>query len=160
MRDKTTDMKTYFHRSHNRNSKPAAGFTMIELIVVLAIISVLAGVVTLTVVGRQDKARVDAAKTQINALRSAVDVYRVDNGMIPTMQQGLQALVEKPATPPIPANYAREGYLRRLPLDPWGFDYIYRVPGTRNAAYEIISYGSDGQPGGEEYAADISSYDI
>jgi len=138
------------------------GFTLIEILVVLAILSILAGIVTINVVNRPAEAKIAAAKTQLRALKLAVNMYRSDNGMVPTMAQGLNALIVKPALPPLPSQYPNEGYLdtRQLPKDPWKNDYIYLVPGRQGEAFEIISYGSDGQPGGEGDAADLSSSDL
>jgi len=145
-----------------RDRKIKSGFTLIEVLVVLAIISILAGIVTINIVNRPAEAKIAAAKTTLRALKSAVNVYRTDNGNVPTMQQGLGALMEKPVTPPVPSNYPADGYLdtKVFPLDPWKNDYIYLVPGRRGEAFEIISYGSDGQSGGENDAADLSSSDL
>jgi general secretion pathway protein G len=137
----------------------SSGFTLIEVLVVLAIISILAGIVTLNIVNRPSEAKVTAAKTQLRIMKSAVNSYRIDHGTVPTMQQGLGALITKPTLPPVPASYPEDGYLdtRQLPRDPWGNDYIYVVPGRGGESYEIISYGSDGQPGGDKDAGDLSS---
>jgi len=134
----------------------------VEVLVVLAIISILAGMITLNLVGKPAEAKVTAARTSLRALKSAVNTYRIDNGQLPTMQQGLGALITKPTTAPIPQNYPNDGYLdtRQLPKDPWKNDYIYLVPGRSGESFEIISYGSDGQPGGEGDAADLSSSDL
>ncbi|HMP89562.1 MAG TPA: type II secretion system major pseudopilin GspG [Kiritimatiellia bacterium] len=150
------------HQNFQTRNSLARGFTLVEVLVVLAIISILGGIVMLNLVGKPAEARVTAAKTTLRALKSAVNTYRIDNGTVPTMQQGLQALITKPTTPPIPQNYPDGGYLdtRQLPRDPWNNDYIYLVPGRRGEAFEIITYGSDGQPGGEGDAADISSSDL
>lgn len=149
--------KRYLHKR-----RANAGFTLIEVLVVLAIISILAGIVTINVVRRPGEAKVAAAKTQLRALKSAVNLYRTDHGFIPTMQQGLPALIQAPTTPPVPEKYPADGYLdtRVLPRDPWGYDFIYLAPGRRGESFEIISYGSDGQPGGEEDAADLSSSEL
>lgn len=138
------------------------GFTLIEILVVLAIISILASIVTINIVNRPSEAKIAATKTTLRALKSAVNVYRTDNGNVPTMQQGLGALMEKPSIPPVPSNYPVDGYLdtKAFPVDPWKNDYIYLVPGRRGESFEIISYGSDGQPGGEGDAADLSSSDL
>ncbi len=138
------------------------GFTLIEVLVVLAILMGLATIVTVNVVGRQRKARVDTAKIQISELKNAVLHYQVEQGRWPTMEQGLEALVRRPSAPPIPENYPPEGYLsrREVPRDPWGNEYVYVVPGRDGAPFEIISYGADGRPGGAGDAADISSADL
>jgi len=150
------------HQNELRSKRHAGGFTLVEVLVVLAIISILAGIVTLNLVGKPAEAKVTAAKTTLRALKSAVNSYRIDNGTVPTMQQGLGALITKPTTPPIPQNYPVDGYLdtRQMPRDPWNNDYIYLVPGRRGESFEIITYGSDGQPGGDGDAADISSSDL
>lgn len=138
------------------------GFTLIEVLVVLAILSILAGIVIVNVADRPGEARVAAARTTLQSLRSAVNLYRTDNGNVPTMQQGLAALVEKPTSGPALQKYPQDGYLgtRVLPADPWKNDYIYLVPGREGETFEIISYGSDGQPGGEGDAADLSSSEL
>ena len=96
---------------------------------------------------------------QIRQLQTAIQLYRSEQGLQPSQEQGLEALVAKPTTEPIPQRYPQEGYLesRRVPKDPWGNEYIYVVPGRSGEAFEIISYGSDGEPEGEGEAADISS---
>ena len=135
------------------------GFTFIELLVVIAIIAILSGAVALNLAGRTGEARISRAKLDIQQLQTALDTYRTDQGRYPTQEQGLQALVEKPAREPIPPNYPAEPYLksRQMPTDPWNSPYIYLAPGRRGELYEIISYGSDGEPDGEGDAADISS---
>jgi general secretion pathway protein G len=135
------------------------GFTLIEILVVIAIIAILAGIVGLNLAHKPAEAKVAATKMQVNILQSAVQTYRTEQGRVPTQAQGLRALVEKPAAEPIPANYPAEGYLtsRRLPQDAWGRDFIYLAPGRSNETFEIISYGSDGEPGGAGDAADLSS---
>jgi len=153
-------------RKHDCVAIPPAprphGFTLIEVLVVLAIISILAGIVTLNVVNRPSEAKITAARTQLRALKAAVNMYRTDHGQPPTLQQGLAALIDRPTLPPVPANYPRDGYLdtRQLPVDPWKNEFIYLVPGRRGEMFEIISYGRDGQPGGEEDDADLSSSDL
>lgn len=135
------------------------GFTLVEVLIVLAIMSILVGVVALNQRGSQAGARIKAAKSQIQILQSAIAIYETDNGRPPTMQQGLSALVAKPTVPPVPEFYPAGGYLQKamLPKDPWGNNYIYLVPGSRGEPFEIISYGSDGRPGGTDEAADLSS---
>ena len=145
-----------------KNVKNKRGFTLIEVLVVLAILSILAGIVIVSIGDRPGKARVTAAQTTLRTLKSAVNLYRSDNGNVPSMQQGLSALIKKSAITPVPQNYPQDGYLdtRVLPTDPWNNDYIYLVPGRENESFEIISYGSDGQPGGENDAADLSSSEL
>lgn len=132
------------------------GFTLIEIMVVVVIISVLIGLVAPNIMGRVDEAKVTAAKADIATMSQALDMYRIDNGHYPTTEQGLQALVQKPGGSPEPKNWNPSGYMKKkeLPKDPWGADYQYmREP----SGFLIMSYGADGREGGEEYDADISS---
>jgi general secretion pathway protein G len=108
---------------------------------------------------RPDEARVVAAKNDIRAIKAALNLYRLDNGVYPSTEQGLMALVQRPDTGNIPRNWKTGGYLDRLPKDPWQFDYQYLSPGARGEI-DIFTYGADGQPGGEGYSADIGSWDI
>lgn len=138
------------------------GFSLIELLVAISIMVVLSGVVGVFFLREPGRARQAAAAAQIERLRVALQMYYNDNGMFPSERQGLQALVDKPVTPPAPANYPEQGgYLdaRRVPPDPWGNPYAYLVPGRAGEPFEIISYGRDGQPGGEGEDAEISSSD-
>jgi general secretion pathway protein G len=136
-----------------------AGFTLLEILVVVLIITILATLVGVNVAKEPGRARVTAAKTQIGAFRTALQLYRMDNGRLPTQAQGLAALCEHPASPPAPPNYREGGYLesRNLPRDPWGNAYVYLSPGMGGDPFEIVSYGADGEPGGEGEDADISS---
>ena len=133
------------------------GFTLIEIMVVVVIISVLIGLVAPNILGRVDEARVTAAKADVATMSQALDMYRIDNGSYPTTEQGLKALVQKPSGTPEPKNWNPSGYMKKksLPKDPWGNDYQY----MRSAAgdYDLFSYGADGREGGEEYDADIGS---
>lgn len=142
-----------------RNTMPCHGFTLIEILVVLLILSVLAGLVGVNVLNKPAEARIEAAKMQIKTLQMAVRLYSAEQHRLPTQEQGLQALVQKPSIAPIPDSYPVGGYLetRSLPDDPWGEPYIYLVPGRQGEPFEIISYGSDREPGGDGDAADISS---
>ena len=143
-------------RTHRENR---SGFTLIEILIVIIIISILAGVVSVNVLRKPGEARVSAAKLQIKQLQTAVQLYKTEQGRTPTQEQGLEALVGKPVTEPLPQQYPAEGYLesRKLPKDPWNNEYIYLVPGRAGELVEIISYGSDGEPGGEGEAADLST---
>lgn len=131
------------------------GLTLVEMIVVLAIIAVVAVLIVPNVIGRPDQARVTVAKTDLKTIATALRVYRLDNGDYPTTAQGLQALVEKPTSAPVPAAWAADGYLPELPTDPWGQAYVYRSPG-QTGAYDLLSYGKDGEEGGEELDADLT----
>ncbi len=144
-----------------QHQRKKQGFTFIELLVVVAIIAILTGAVALNLAGRTNEARIARAKLDIQQLQTALDTYRSDNGRYPTQAQGLQALYEKPVIEPLPTRYPAEPYLRgKEPLDPWGATYIYMSPGRRGELFEIISYASDGEPGGEGDAADLSSSDL
>lgn len=150
-------MITLFKR-HKRSARlavPRAGLTLVEMIVVLAIIAVVAVLIVPNVIGRPDQARVTVAKTDLKTIATALRVYRLDNGDYPTTAQGLQALVEKPTSPPQPASWAADGYLPELPTDPWGNAYVYRSPG-QSAAYDLLSLGKDGAEGGEDMDADLT----
>lgn len=138
---------------------PRAGFTLVEILVVIAIISLLAGVVLLNIAPQIGMGSQAAAKAQIQVLSSAATTYRMAHGRYPTQQQGLEALVRKPAQEPIPENYPDSGYLsgRTVPADPWKNPYIYLCPGRQNEPFEILSYGADGEPGGSGADADVSS---
>jgi general secretion pathway protein G len=133
----------------------AAGFTLIELMVVLVIIGVLAALIVPNVLDRADDARSTAARTDITNLMQALKLYRLDNQRYPTAEQGLQALVAKPTSGPIPGNW--KPYLEKLPNDPWGRPYQYLSPGIRGEV-DVMSFGADGQSGGEGKDADIGSW--
>jgi general secretion pathway protein G len=132
-----------------------AGFTLIELMVVLVIIGVLAALIVPNVLERADDARVTAARTDVNNLTQALKLYRLDNQRYPSSEQGLQALVSKPTTDPVPPNW--KPYLEKLPNDPWGRPYQYLNPGVKSEI-DVMSLGADGQPGGEGKNADIGSW--
>lgn len=134
----------------------AAGFTLIELVVVLVILGLLAGLVAPQIFGRVSEAKVTTARTQVDMLSAALDGYRLDAGTYPTTAQGLAALRSAPAQPPAPLTW-RGPYLRReIPADPWGRPYVYLFPGTDGAAaFDLYSLGRDGRPGGEGEDADI-----
>jgi len=140
---------------------PQAGLTLIEILVVVSILAILAAVVGLSLVNEPDKARVIAAQNQLKILKNAVHIYKMDAGQNPTAAQGLGALVEKPVIEPIPRSYTKDGYLdsQSVPLDPWGNKFVYLVPGRAGESFEIISYGKDGEPGGIDDAADLSTSD-
>lgn len=130
------------------------GFTLIEIMVVVVIIAMLAGVIVSNLAGRTDQARVSVAKTDMEGLANALDTYKLDNFNYPSTEQGLKALIEQPSGFPEVKNWNPTGYLRKkkLPEDPWGRPYVYVASG---ASFDIFSLGSDGQEGGEGIAADL-----
>jgi len=138
-------------------SRRAAGFTLIEIMVVIVILGILAALIVPKVISRPDEARIIAAKQDVATLAQALRLYKLDNFAYPSTDQGLQALVVKPAAAPIPANWKAGGYLERLPKDPWGRDYRYLNPG-RHGEIDIFSLGADGEPGGEGNDADVGNW--
>jgi general secretion pathway protein G len=143
----------HFHLPQRRAGQ--AGFTLIELMVVLVIIGVLAALIVPNVLDRADDARATAAKTDVNNLMQALKLYKLDNQRYPTGEQGLQALVAKPAAAPAPADW--KPYVEKLPNDPWGRPYQYLNPGVKGEI-DVMSLGADGQPGGEGKNADVGSW--
>lgn len=136
--------------------KQQAGFTLIEILVVVSILAILGALVVPKIMDRPNDARVVAAKQDMGAILAALKLYKLDNGRYPSTEQGLKALVEKPGSEPVPANWKPGGYLDKAPKDPWGQDYLYLNPGLKTDI-DILSRGADGQSGGEGYDADISS---
>ncbi len=134
-----------------------AGFSLLELMVVVVILSILALVIVPRVIDRPDQARAARAQSDIAAISSAVQLYRLDNFRYPTTEQGLAALVNMPATDPQPKNWATNGYMERLPTDPWGQPYQYLEPGV-HGDFDIFSYGADGVSGGTAANTDIGSW--
>lgn len=138
-----------------------SAFTLIELMVVIVILGILAAFVVPRLTKRPEEARVTKAKIEISNLEQALELYYLDNGMYPSTEQGLAALIEKPQTGDIPQNWNEGGYLAkgRLTADPWGYLYIYVSPGIHNSDFDLYSLGKDGQEGGEEYDADITNWE-
>jgi general secretion pathway protein G len=136
-----------------------SGFTLLEVMVVVVILGILAALVVPKIISRPDEARVIAAKQDIASLQQALKLYRLDNLRYPTTEQGLQALVVKPATSPIPPNWKTGGYIDRLPNDPWGKTYQYLNPGLKSEI-DVFSFGADGVAGGEGSDADIGSWSL
>ena len=143
------------------NRPNARGFTLIELMVVIVILGILAGLIVPRIMGRPEEAKQLKARLQIESLESALKLYKLDNGSYPDTQQGLQALIERPDTGKIPPKWKEGGYLEKgkLPQDPWGGDFIYLSPGV-HGEYDLTSYGADGVPGGEGKNKDINSWEI
>lgn len=135
------------------------GFTLIEIMVVVIILGILAGIVVPRLLDRPEEARRTKAAVQIKSLEESLSLYKLDNGFFPTTEQGLQALVDKPESGRIPQNYREGGYINKVPEDPWGSSYVYLNPGI-HGDHDIISYGADGEPGGEGKDADVQSWEI
>ena len=127
------------------------GFTLLEIIVVVFILSLLAAIVAPRIIGRTDDARIAEAKVQIRNFETALKLFKLDNAFYPSTEQGLVALVEKPVTGQVPQRYREGGYLeqRKIPVDPWGNPYVYLSPGIYGD-FDIMSYGADGREGGED----------
>ncbi len=141
-----------------RNANRQQGFTLLEVMVVLAIIGGIMALVATNIIGSAGDARVKTTKSQIKLIENALDLYKLDNYTYPTTEQGLEALVKKPSSSPEPKNYKSGGYLKgnNVPTDSWGNEFLYFLD---KGQYEIVSLGADGQEGGEEEGADISSLD-
>jgi general secretion pathway protein G len=135
------------------------GFTLIEVLVVIVILGILAAVIVPNVVGRAHDARVAAAKQDAATLSQALAMYKLDNARLPTAEQGLKALVEKPAAAPVPTNWRTGGYIPRLPNDPWGNPYQYSNPGLRGE-FDVFSFGADGRAGGEGENTDLGTWNL
>ena len=133
------------------------GFTLVEIMVVVVILGILAVLIVPRVVGRTDEARTVAAKQDVAAIMQAMKLYRLDNGRYPTTEQGIAALVTKPQSEPVPANWQK--YLDRIPKDPWGTPYQYLNPGVRGEI-DVFTLGADTRPGGSGADADVGSWDL
>jgi general secretion pathway protein G len=132
-------------------------FTLIEVLVVVAILGILAAIVVPRIMDRPDEAKRVAAKADVGAIVQALKLYRLDNGFYPATDQGLGALVQRPTTNPVPGNWTKP-YLERMPKDPWGGDYQYLNPGVKSEI-DVFSFGADRARGGEGSAADIGNWD-
>ncbi len=141
--------------------KNSCGFTLIELMVVIVILGILAGLIVPRIMGRPEEAKQLKAKLTIESLETSLRLFKLDNGAYPTTEQGLDALLASPDTGNVSNSYREGGYIEKgkMPKDPWGGEFIYLSPGI-NGEYDIISYGSDGVPGGEGKDKDINSWEI
>jgi general secretion pathway protein G len=137
------------------------GFTLIELMVVIVILGILAGLIVPRIMGRPEEARRMKARVQIESIETALKLYKLDNGMYPSTEQGLDALVEAPTVGQLPKKWREGGYLEKgkVPKDPWDNDFVYLSPGL-HGDFDLTSYGSDGEPGGEGNDADINSWEL
>lgn len=135
--------------------KRQAGFSLIEIMVVVVILGILASIVVPKIISRPDEARAVKAKQDVLSIQNALDLYRLDNGVYPTTDQGLLALVKRPSNAPEPRNWSQ--YLKTVPKDPWGREYLYLNPGE-HAEIDVFTYGADGKPGGEGINAEIGNW--
>ena len=138
-------------------NKTMSGFTLIEILIVVVILGILGAVVVPNILSRPDTARIQATQTDLRALSQTLEIYRLDNFQYPSSEQGLESLVDRPSGFPEPKNWNPEGYLKKLPTDPWGSPYLYEKTGS---SYSLISLGADGQEGGEGFDADIRLNDL
>jgi general secretion pathway protein G len=139
--------------------RKSAGFTLIEIMVVVVILGILAAIIVPKLTSKPGEARQVKAQQDIRSLESALEMYKLDNFYYPSTQQGLEALVAKPSGDPQPRNW-KGGYVARLPKDPWGYPYQYISPGTKGGEYDVYSQGADGKPGGEGEEADVGNWNI
>jgi general secretion pathway protein G len=137
------------------------GFTLIELMVVIVILGILAGLIIPRIMGRPEEARRMKARVQIESIETALKLYKLDNGSYPSTEQGLQALVEAPTVGQLAKAWRDGGYLEkgRVPKDPWDNEFIYLSPGV-NSDFDLISYGADGEPGGEDMNEDVNNWEL
>jgi general secretion pathway protein G len=139
----------------------SSGFTLIELMVVIVILGILAGLIVPRIMGRPDEAKLLKAKMQIESMETALKLYKLDNGAYPTTDQGLDALVSQTDIPPVPRKWREGGYLEKgkVPSDPWGNAFVYLSPGV-HGDFDLVSYGADGVSGGEGKNQDINNWDV
>lgn len=140
-----------------RNLARSAGFTLIEILVVVFIIGLLATIVSVNVIGQTDNARITKAKADLKEIEQGLYLFKLDNGFYPTTDQGIGALVHKPSGSPQPRKYNPEGYIQKMPEDPWGNPYVYLSDGQ---SFMLKCLGADSEPGGEGKNADIDSRDL
>ena len=145
----------------SRSVSNMQGFTLIEIMVVVVILGILAGLIVPRIMDRPEEARRTKAAIQIQSIEQALKLYKLDNGDYPTTEQGLQALIEAPSVGRLPKKWRKEGYLDkgRLPKDPWDNDFVYISPGL-HSDFDLMSYGPDGEPGGEGNDEDINNWEI
>ncbi len=143
----------------NLSKQNQRGFTLIEIMVVVVILGILAAIVVPRLLDEPEKARRISAATQIRSIEEALGIFKLENGFYPSTEQGLQALVTKPVVGRIPDRYKEGGYIRKIPLDPWGQPYLYLSPGV-HGDFDLFSYGPDGETGGEGENADVANWNL
>jgi general secretion pathway protein G len=142
-----------------RLTRGQEGFTLIEILVVVVILGILASIIVPKIMKRPEEARRTKATVDIKAIETALNLYRLDNGVYPSTEQGLEALVAKPTTGIIPKNWKEDGYLDKVPKDPWGNPFVYLCPGVHKE-FDLVSLGADGVEGGEGKDADIQNWNL
>jgi general secretion pathway protein G len=142
-----------------RLTRGQEGFTLIEILVVVVILGILASIIVPKIMKRPEEARRTKAVMDIKAIETALNLYRLDSGVYPSTEQGLEALVTKPTTGVIPKNWKEDGYLDKVPKDPWGNPFVYLCPGV-NKEFDLVSHGADGVEGGEGKDADIQNWNL
>lgn len=152
-------MKHYKHSRAGARRIRHAGFTLIEIMVVVIIIGLLAAVVVPQFLSKVDDARVTKAKADVQAMQTALTMFKLDNYVYPTTDMGLKALAQKPDAATV-KNWKAGGYLQHVNKDPWGNEYQYQLPGTHGGEYDLYSLGADGKPGGEGYDADVGNWNL
>jgi len=140
------------------SSHAQSGFTLLEIMVVVVILGILATMVAPQILGRADDARITKAKSDIVSLEAALDLYQLDNYVYPNTSQGLESLATKPSESPEPKNYKKGGYVKSLPQDPWGNDYLFLNPGVKGGSYDLYTLGADGEEGGDGVNTDIGNW--
>ena len=143
----------------NLGKQNQRGFTLIEIMVVVVILGILAAIVVPRLLDEPEKARRTSAATQIRSFEEALGIFKLENGFYPSTEQSLQALVTKPSVGRMPARYKEGGYIRKIPLDPWGQPYLYLYPGV-HGELDLFSYGPDGETGGEGDNADVANWNL
>ncbi|MEK1941076.1 MAG: type II secretion system major pseudopilin GspG [Pseudomonas sp.] len=151
-------MKQFSRPSTRLQAMRQRGFTLIEIMVVVVILGILAALIVPQVMSRPDQAKITVAKGDVKGISAALDMYKLDNHAYPSTQQGLEALVKKPSGNPPPKNWNADGYLKRVPVDPWGNPYQYLAPGSKGP-FDLYSFGADGKEGGSANDADIGNWD-
>ena len=141
-----------------KNNNSEKGFTLIEIMVVIIILGILASFVALNLTGQTEEARRTQARVQMETFKTALKLYKLDNGSYPSTEQGLQALVTPPEVGKLPRKWREGGYIDKIPKDPWGNEYVYLSPGIYGE-FDIMSYGDDNEPGGEGKDADVNSWE-
>ena len=156
---KNTFFFNYKHTSCAKRGSKQSGFTLIEIMIVVVILGILASIVVPNIMESPNEARIVKAKQDLRTLEGALNLYKLDNFNYPSTDQGIEALVSKPSGQPEAKNWKKNGYMKKVPKDPWGNEYLYLSPGT-HGDIDIFTLGADGRKGGVDAAADIGNWDL